>query len=106
LGSGLFGVDGAGGEGIGAPGGFGAIGSGGGATKVGSGRISGSGVGTNGGSDGTSDGPGGFGFTIVAAGLTSTGTSSSVFAFFAREAAFFATASPPIAARPRPRRPL
>src|SRR5439155_1732788 len=76
LGSGFFGAAGPGGGAIGATGGFGPIGSGSGATTVGSGTISGSGVGTNGGSGATSvAGPAGFGFTIVAAGLTSTLTS-------------------------------
>src|SRR5438128_8612159 len=99
LGSGFFGAAGPGGGAIGATDGFGAIGSGGGATTVGSGTISGSGVGTNGGSGATSvAGPTGFGFTIVAAGLTSVGRSSSVFVFLDREAGFFASASPTVAA--------
>src|SRR5499426_1856394 len=38
--------------------------------------------------------PAGLGFTIVAAGLTSDGASSSVFAFLEREKGFLATASP------------
>src|SRR5438132_2809712 len=99
LGSGFFGAAGPGGGAIGATDGFGAIGSGGGATTVGSGTISGSGVGTNGGSGATSvAGPTGFGFTIVAAGLTSAGSSSSVFVFLDLEAGFFASASPTVAA--------
>src|SRR5215470_10387693 len=99
LGSGFFGPGGAGG-GVGAPGaaGLGATGSGGGATNVGSGTISGSGSGTNGGSGVISGGPAGLGFTIVAAGLTSAGASSSTFVFFDREAGFLATASPDAAA--------
>src|SRR5215470_13886847 len=101
LGSGFFGPGGAGG-GVGAPGaaGLGATGSGGGATNVGSGTISGSGSGTNGGSGVISGGPAGLGFTIVAAGLTSAGASSSTFVFFDREDGFLATASPDAAPSP------
>ncbi len=97
LGSGLLGPAGAGGTGGGASGaaGLGTTGSGGAATTVGSGTISGSGSGTNGGCGAMSGtAPAGFGFTIVAAGLTSAATSSSVLAFFDREAGFFATRSP------------
>src|SRR6267142_1269383 len=97
LGSGFFGPGGPGGGATGAAG-LGTTGSGGGATKVGSGTISGSGSGMNGGSGAISGGPAGLGFTIVAAGLTSACTSSSVFVFFDRDAGFLATASPPAAA--------
>src|SRR5262244_338398 len=111
FGSGFLGAAGAGdGATGGATGaaGFGTTGSGGGATNVGSGTISGSGSGTNRGSGasgrrsvGTSDaGPVGFGFTIVAAGLTSAGVSSSTFVFFDREYGFLATASAAAAASP------
>src|SRR5438093_947032 len=93
LGSGFLGADGASGA-TGAAG-FGTTGSGGGATNVGSGTISGSGSGMSGGSGATSGaGPAGLGFTIVAAGLTSAGASSSVFAFLDRDAGFWATTSP------------
>src|SRR5438128_9693180 len=107
LGSGFFGAAGPGGGAIGAPGGFGAIGSGRGATTVGSGTIYVSGVGTNGGSRASAGaGAPGFRSAVDAAGLTSTGTSSSVFVLRDREAGFFATASPTVAASPASSAPL